>query len=153
MCEDVFRDGLADITDDEKWSIVEFPECSKQIESQHGEYVKWNENAQENPHERVTKMRRKEVRKRKQHSELVPAIVNESKPESKVEAVDKTESAKAIVNAVLRSRHTKPLYMHEVTEIYSTYRSYLPAHFYIYIYYIYASNLTYSIRLILVCHE
>lgn len=51
------------------------------------------------------------MRKRKQHPELVPAIVNESKPELKVEAVEKTKSedllVKSIVNTVLCSRDAK----------------------------------------------
>lgn len=54
--------------------------------------MKQNENSQKISHERVTKTNRKNGKKRKQHPQLVPAIVIESKPLSKVNTVGKIEN-------------------------------------------------------------
>lgn len=55
------------------------------------EVMKRNESAHKNPHERVKKRSRKRGRKRKLHPGVVPAIVNEMKPKSKMEVPEKTE--------------------------------------------------------------
>ncbi|KAM3174595.1 hypothetical protein ACTXT7_010216 [Hymenolepis weldensis] len=50
-----------------------------------------NENMQKIPLERVTKTYRKQRKKWKQHLELVPTMVSETKSESKVKVFEKTE--------------------------------------------------------------
>lgn len=59
----------------------------------------------------VSKRSRKKRKKWKEHSELVPAIVNKSKSELKTKVVDKTENkdlpVTSIVSVVFRSSYTK----------------------------------------------
>ncbi|VUZ50513.1 unnamed protein product [Hymenolepis diminuta] len=70
-----------------------------------------NEIPQKNPHERVTRVKGNRGKKMKQHPEPVPDIVNEFNPESKVNAVKKSENgdtlSKPTVTAVFRSSHQK----------------------------------------------
>lgn len=72
--------------------------------------MKQNENPQKNPNKRVTKVIGKKGKKRNQPPELVPGMVNEWKPESKVNAVRKKAngdlSSKPETNTVFRSKHS-----------------------------------------------
>ncbi|KAM3176527.1 hypothetical protein ACTXT7_006350 [Hymenolepis weldensis] len=54
--------------------------------------MKRNENSQRNSHERIPITSRKKEKKRKQHLELVPAIVKETKPKSIMKTAERTEN-------------------------------------------------------------
>ncbi|KAM3188137.1 hypothetical protein ACTXT7_000906 [Hymenolepis weldensis] len=62
-------------------------------------------------HECAAKTCRKRRKKRKQHLELVPTLLNESKPVSKEIVVERAVNGdlpvKSIMNAVFRSKNTK----------------------------------------------
>lgn len=61
--------------------------------------MKLNKNPQKNPQKHVTKTSRKKEKKKKQHPEIVPVVVIDSKPVSKLNAVAK--------NSMFCSRHLK----------------------------------------------